>query len=360
MFLQTLQITQLRNILSQALSFSTEFCVFYGQNGSGKSSLLEAIYLLGLGKSFRSRDINKVIHHEQQQLSVFGEVVDQEERAVPMGIQRDRGGNMRIRVSGESIYSSARLAQTLPLKLINTDSYQLITAGPQVRRAFLDWGVFHVEHRYHEVWQNFQRIIKQRNALLKTQPKYEALEVWDLKLVEFAEEIDSARKRYLVDFMGVFPFVLSQLLDVSDITLDYEPGWDQNLPYKTLLEQNFSRDCYLGYTRYGVHRADLLIKTQGGFAADILSRGQQKLLVNGMLLAQGILLQKAVGKNSVYLIDDLPAELDKKHRMKMVKLLSSMGVQVFVTGVELSDMADAFQAYSHTMFHVEHGVVSVA
>lgn len=358
MFLQNVQISQLRNIVSQSLQFFEKFCVFYGQNGSGKSSLLEAIHLLGLGRSFRCRDINKIIQHEQQDFSVYGEAVNPQEMMTPIGIQRNRDGQAKIRIAGESVYSSALLAQTLPLKLINTDSYQLITAGPKIRREFLDWGVFHVEHCYHECWQDYQRIIKQRNALLKMQPKYSELEVWDQKLVLLAGEIDCQRKQYLIDFKAIFPSVLSELLDMEDITLEYEPGWDQAEPYSAVLERNFHRDSYLGYTRHGPHRADLLINKGPFPAADILSRGQQKLLVNAMLLVQGLLLQKTPGKNSIYLIDDLPAELDKRHRMNMVEVLSGMGVQVFVTGVEKTDMLDAFQSHPHQMFHVEHGVVT--
>lgn len=355
MNLLSLKITQLRNITQQSYTFSPQFNLFYGLNGSGKTSVLEAIYLLGLGRSFRSRDFNRVIQREADFLSVFGEVSDDKEFVTPVGIERYREGDLKIRIAGENAKSSAELAHNLPLKLINTDSYQLLTQGPQIRRQFLDWGLFHVEQRYLELWRSVQRLLKQRNMLLKSQPRYSELEVWDQQLIIKSEEIDILRRAYLTEFKEVFPGVLGQLLEMDGINLGYSPGWDSKKDYRAVLEQNFSRDCMLGFTQSGCHRADVFIKAGRYPAADILSRGQQKLLVNALLLVQGMLLKSSAGKNCIYLIDDLPAELDGRHRANMAQLLAAMEAQVFVTGVEKSDLSTAFQPYSPKMFHVEHG-----
>ena len=149
------------------LNPSPRINILHGDNGSGKTSLLEAIHLLGMARSFRSTRLNPVISHEQGSCTVFGQVELGEEQSSALGISRDRSGEIRIRINGQSVRSAAELAETLPLQLINPDSFRLLEGAPKLRRQFLDWGVFHVEPRFLQAWQRLQQALRQRNSWLR-------------------------------------------------------------------------------------------------------------------------------------------------------------------------------------------------
>jgi DNA replication and repair protein RecF len=131
-----------------------------------------------------------------------------------------------------------------------------------------------------------------------------------------------------------FEKVLSELLAVDDLSLQYYRGWDRKRPLDEILEQGLERDKGLGFTHMGPQRADLRIRVKGVSAAEILSRGQQKLVVSALKVAQGQLLKQTSGRDCIYLIDDLPAELDRNHRFKLCKLLDDLQCQLLLTCVE--------------------------
>jgi len=145
MSLSRISVTGIRNLLPVTLSPSPRINILHGDNGSGKTSLLEAIHLLGMARSFRSTRLNPVISHEQDSCTVFGQVELGEAQSSALGISRDRSGEVRIRINGQTVRSAAELADALPLQLINPDSFRLLEGAPKLRRQFLDWGVFHVE-----------------------------------------------------------------------------------------------------------------------------------------------------------------------------------------------------------------------
>lgn len=140
-----LQITNFRNLHSVVLQDLSRVNLFYGLNGSGKTSLLEAIYYLGLGKSFRAHEVEHIIHHSEQNFSIYAGLLRNSSEInttlshLPVGIERSRDGGKRIRIDGESIVRISILAQQLPLKLLSTESHRFFYDGSKVRRPFLDW-----------------------------------------------------------------------------------------------------------------------------------------------------------------------------------------------------------------------------
>lgn len=354
MIIRTLKATSFRNLSALSIEPSERFNLIYGLNGSGKTSLLETIYFLSLGRSFRTSQTKRVIQYEADAFSVFGMVVDQNGISVATGIEKDRQGKVRIKVGNELTSSQAELAKALPIQLINPDSYCLLTDGPKLRREFMDWGVFHVEHSFFGLWQRFQRALKQRNAGLQQKAPFSHIKAWDPEVVQTGEELARLRKEYVQKLTNKFFPILSNLIELPELSLSYYRGWDEEKELGEILESNFQRDMALGYTHLGPQRADLVIKTQGFPVQDILSRGEQKLLVLALRLAQGALLRDLINKNCVYLLDDIAAELDIERRGHVVRFLSQLEAQVFATAV---DQGSLMELKGAQMFHVEHGVV---
>jgi DNA replication and repair protein RecF len=357
---ERLKIQQLRNLLAVDIRPSPEVNLFFGENGSGKTSILEALYILGLGRSFRSHKHKALINRDSTDYTVFSNLkVDQE--ILPLGLSRNLQGDLLLKANGENVSSIAELANFLPLQLINADTFLLLEGGPVERRQFLDWLVFHVEPRFYPLWKNQQTCLKHRNSLLRhDRMDAQQLSVWDNELIALTEQIDHYRADAFTQFAGLFRSLINEFIQLDGLTITYYSGWNKDKSYAEALGASRERDMLQGQTHVGSHRADLRIGLDGSLAADVLSRGQQKLLVCAMKVAQGLAFQALTGRKAIYLVDDLPAELDDRHREKLVLWLNRMETQVFVTGVKESDLRILWKNENKQVkvFHVEQGRVS--
>lgn len=358
-----LTVAGIRNLEPATLVPSPCINILYGANGSGKTSLLEAIHLLGLARSFRSHRMSSVITHEQDGCQVFGriETLIGNDRALvhQVGVGRNRDGELSIRVDGENLHTVSQLADILPVQLINPDSFRLLDGPPKTRRHFLDWGVFHMEHRFIRSWRRFEKALKQRNALLRHGILDTSMvAAWDGELQQAGEEIDQYRQSYVSGLKPLFMEVLEQLMPLPDMSLSYYRGWDRAQPLLDVLQAGLERDRQLGHTQAGPQRGDLRLRLSGSNAADILSRGQQKLVVCALKIAQGFLLNQSKSRQCIYLVDDLASELDQRHRILVCRLLESLQCQIFITGVEREPLLTAWSnGVDMGMFHVEQGKI---
>ncbi|GHA61936.1 DNA replication/repair protein RecF [Photobacterium aphoticum] len=358
MALTRLIVKDFRNIEACDLTLSSGFNFLVGANGSGKTSVLEAIHFLGHGRSFRSHLTGRVIRHEQPELFVHGRLQSTATQIeLPVGINKKRDGTTELKIGGEGSQKLAQLAQVLPLQLITPEGFELLSGGPKFRRAFIDWGVFHVEPAFYHAWSRVKRLTKQRNALLKTARSYRELSYWDQELAVLAEEIDQWREAYLTEVKAKAAEICQGFLPEFDIQLGYYRGWEKDTPYAELLRRNFERDCLLGYTASGPHKADLRIKVAGTPVEDVLSRGQLKLMVCALRLAQGVHLTEATGKQCIYLIDDFASELDSHRRTLLAQRLQATGAQVFISAISIEQIAEMHDE-NGKMFHVEHGKIT--
>jgi DNA replication and repair protein RecF len=366
-WLQSLKVQGLRNISFAEFSQFSRFNVFYGANGAGKTTLLEAIHLLGLGRSFRSAKHKPLINYEKDEFVVYGELSSvatssaELPSVVPMGIRKHRDGSGEIKVRTQRAGSAAELAALLPLQVINAETFQLLLGSPALRRQFLDWGVFHVEHGFLEQWRRLQRCLKQRNSLLR-RGKISSVELqpWDEELSRLTVIVTAYRNDYFKAWLPVLLAMVERLWpEGKDLMFTFHPGWDDNkFKFGELLQRQLPRDKEQGYTVYGPHRADMKIKLKGLPVGDVLSRGQLKLLSASMRLAQAAVLRLVQEKQCVFLVDDLPSELDVQRRHLFCELLSDLGSQVFVTSIDRHGWANAgFDQQELSVFHVEHGAV---
>jgi DNA replication and repair protein RecF len=361
--LSRLHISNVRNLLDIKLDNLTKVNVFYGANGSGKTSVLEAIHLLGMARSFRGSNIRTLITHELDECTVHGvAIAPRSGKKQTLGVQRVRNGTSQIKVAGAQVRSVAELVEHLPLQLINSDGFDLLTGSPSVRRQFMNWGVFHVEHRFFAEWQRFQKCIKQRNIVLRRgKIDKSELSAWSRDLAVSGERINAYRHAYIAQLAPLFLSIMTSLMPylAAGLELRYRQGWDKTLSFDSALMNSLQTDQDQGYTHVGPQRADIKVLTEGYSAAETLSRGQQKLVVCGLKLAQGMLLAQLGKGVCTYLIDDLPSELDKAHCERVCGMLSDMDAQVFITCVEKDDIVGLWPRVDElTLFHVEQGNIA--
>lgn len=360
--IKRLEVTGIRNLQQVSLHDLATINLFSGANGAGKTSVLEAIHLLSSAKSFRSHKLKPVINNNSDACVVFGEVDIPSAGFQPIGIKRYKSSSTPglIRVAGKVVKSASFLAESLPLQVVSSDTFKLLEGAPLIRRQFLDWGVFHVEHDFHKLWKSTQRCLKQRNTLLR-HARMDSLQlaVWTEKLARLGEDLHLLRERYFQHLVPIFEQILAQLTELEGLQLSYFKGWEKTSSLAEVLATHEERELEQGHTLYGPHRADLKLRYQGSNAAEILSRGQQKLVVCALRVAQGYLLSQLTGKRCVYLIDDLPAELDKAHRLALCRLLEELKCQVFITCVDPQDVVGCWSEQTDVkMFHVEQGSIT--
>ncbi len=353
MSLLKLDIYHVRNIQKQSFTPSPKINFIFGENASGKSSILEAIYILGRAKSFRSASIKSVINAEQQHLIVSAQTTQANGSNRHLGIQLD-GKSYEIRINQQANLLRSDLAYALPLQLIHPKSYELLDAGAQARREFLDWGVFNDNENFLGAWRRFKKALAQRNSLLKTK-RLDQLNVWDKELAYYGTIVDRYRQHYLHKFKVVFLGIIRQFLDLDLMELVLLSGWDSSKELQYVLSQDLDKDLRYGFTHSGPHRGDIQLLVNNRLAKDFVSRGQLKLLVLSLKLAQVQLLADEQRDIGCILVDDFSAELDINNRGKLLKFLSAMECQVFLTATGLADFGDLSQVKNYKVFHVEHG-----
>jgi DNA replication and repair protein RecF len=351
------EITAVRNLSAVSFDAHPFFNLFCGLNGSGKTSILESIYLLSCGKSFRNHAVQTVINHHAPLLSIFSLIETAEQIKKPIGIEKSREGKTQIRIDGQNVSSAAALAEILPLQIIHPESDVLITGSPKYRRQFMDWGMFHVDPSFFPAWQRLQKVTKQRNAVLKqTQDKIQVCS-WDQEYAQASELVSHFRKSYTEIFQSYFQVMIQYFLPNKAVILTYQRGWPENIDLIGLLSKNFYRDLQLGYTQYGSQRDDLLVLCGDNPASEVLSRGEQKLVVIALRLAQGKLLKEAQQKQCIYLLDDFAAELDGIHRRQVIETLADLKAQIFLTSIDYDEVSASLTGVDLSLFHVEQGEV---
>lgn len=354
-----LNIHHLRNLTEVRVTPAQKFNLLHGENGSGKTSFLEAIYYLGLGKSFRTHLNSRIINYDVEHFSLFAHI-QQESYPLNIGLERYQHGELKIRINKENVSSIFEITKNLPIQILNAESQSLLTGYSKIRRRFMDWGVFHVEPSFLPIWQHTQRALKQRNAILKSTNYKNTIDFWDGELEKVSEQLNIYRKTYLETLQPILIEILDIFFkDRFDLSFKYKSGWDEEIGLRQTLKRTLERDLQLGYTQHGPHRSDLLIRVNKTIPAqDILSQGQQKLLVYALHLAQGHLLRTHMQKKCIFLLDDLPAELDDKNQRRVVEALNKIDAQVFITAVDRK-LLEMFESYPETqVFHVEHGQIS--
>jgi len=355
MIVCTLEVDNFRNFSHFALQFAPHLNLISGANASGKTSLLEALYFLGRARSFRTRRAQELIRTEQNAFRIVATVETTDGHRVPVGIQRSNR-EFVARIDGEPVHSLAQLALQIPALLLNPNSHRLLEDGPRQRRRFMDWGLFHGDPAFWSAWKRYGVALRNRNAALRSQAAERVMNAWDEEWVVAAEVLNRLRKGFCETLRGALKPLVNETLGDVALRLEYRPGWPQNRKQNLtqIIRHQREQDRRYGYTSVGPHRADLNIALADRPVAECLSRGQQKLLVIALVLAQAQLYRDRHNNPCLLLIDDLPAELDHNHRARVMNCLSGIEAQLFITAIEPSAL-DITAWPDARIFKIEQG-----
>lgn len=354
MWVKSLNINNLRNITSTKFDLDPCLNCFTGDNGAGKTSILEALAVLSKGRSFRSGQITSLIGPDKQHFQVIASVESQAGEIHQLGLERG-ADYWNARHSGQDVSQISELTQLVPYVLLEPSSHTLVSGPPDGRRKYMDWGVFHVEHSFLTIWRRYNRVLKQRNAALR-QSNVMVVESLDPQLIQLGEQLHHHREKHV--------FVLNEILQtklplfnktLDGITMSYRKGWAVE-SFTEAIQAASQRDMERGSTGPGPHKADLYFSLDGVAARDRLSRGEQKAMTAAMMMAQAQLIGDA-GEKPVLMLDDLSSELDGEHLDKVLQAGLDLGSQILLTGTDLARITSSCES-PHTMFHVERGSVT--
>lgn len=374
MIICDLHISNFRNIRDAKIQLGKGLNIFTGANAAGKTTVLEALHVLGRGRSFRTNRYRDLVRYDTARSNLFSEFYESGGRRLSIGVDHTQS-HLDILHDGKKIQRTSELATILPLVFSGPDSGYQLFINPAERRRLLDWGVFHVEHYGRVHLEKYRKQLAQRNTLLKSQLDFTAIRkqinCWDGELAESAIHIDKARLAFVNLFNPVFSHYLYQLSPSnfiqgksdSAVNLRYVRGWSNELSLDEVLYSDLPLDLKRGMTTHGPHRADLLPYLGDHPAATWCSHGQQKLITAAMALAQVSLLTQNSEQPGLLLFDDLPSELDSEHRRRFLGLLGKLGAQACITTTELDLISDSQLTHSDVdlpkVFHVEHGTITV-
>ena len=341
MILTQIDIRGLRNLREVSLCPAPGFNLITGPNGAGKSSVLEAIHCLSVGHSFRTRKARELITRGEDEFTLACHMLDvATDQTHRSGLRRHRDGSTELRLDYEEIRSIAPVTQLLPVKALTPDSHGLIQDGPSGRRQFIDWGTFHVEHGFFEAWKIYRRALSQRNQCLKDNAPDSEVNSWDEQLTSSGVRLDQYRKQYVHRLQETLSTLLESMQTVFHVELSYRSGWVDGIELPEALIKSLPNCRRFRTTTVGPHRGELQITADGVLARQILSRGQQKLLVYAMHLAQLIILHSVNGQPAIVLCDDLPSELDEEQNGKILSQIALLNSQVFLTSTGPQSLLD--------------------
>ncbi len=328
-YLSELNLHQFRCFAESRFEFSPRMNFISGSNGSGKTSILEAIFFLAYGKSFRAKELNRLIHQGARSFTLHAKGPE-----ISLGMQRSAQESIN-RLNGETVKSLSPFAEALPLILLHPESFSLLTGSARHRRQLIDWGVFYHYPEAHPHFALMRKAIKQRNQALKQRAIRQHIRLWESTCHDACIAITALRRQYLDGLMRMLCQLLGPaFIDKHQLELHFAQGWDEALSLTEAWEHSFSQDLRFGYTHAGPHQADLKISSHKKPAKDRLSRGEQKLVISMLKLAQGLLLSAQKNIEPLYLFDDLASELDLPHRRQIAMHLAAGKAQIFISSIE--------------------------
>ncbi len=352
-----LRIKDLRCIQQAELHFEPGINLITGGNGAGKTSLIEAIHLMGYGRSFRGRVRDGLIRSGASQCEVFIRWREHRPGERHAGLLHT-GSNWQAKLNGQETNSLTELCAEIPVVTFEPGSHELIGGGAEHRRRYLDWGLFHVEPEFIQQWRRYARALKQRNSLLKSEANAALLNPWEKEMAVSGEIINRYRSQYLEELDVELNQTVNQYLpELGQAHLVFIPGWkraDVSLLDALILSRQ--RDLQAGNTSVGPHRADWRVEYENLPNREMLSRGQEKLTALACVMAQAENYARRKNEWPVVCMDDLASELDLQHQEQVLSHLAASNAQVILTATE-SPLILGKEIKAQTRFHVKHGLV---
>jgi DNA replication and repair protein RecF len=358
MSIEKLTIFDFRNLAQDPINLNDNINFIIGDNGSGKSSLLEAIFYLGHGKSFRTSQVENLVTHNKSKFVVSAK----DSKGLQLGVAKDfQTGLTEIKIAGEKHRQLSLLAKNVAVQVITPESFKLFFGGPKQRRRFIDLGLFHVKHSFSDTWKEFSRILKQRNACLRNKSDKDTLNYWTQVFCESSVKVAKLRDEYIKELSKELqPWLVLMLPSLAEgIHLSYTQGWNSKKTLSDVLVQNYEREIKSGFSLYGAQKFDVKFLTGNVIIDNQLSRGQQKLFLLALTFAQAKLIEKVKRVKPILLIDDVGAELDLNSRTLLNNAINNLNCQVVITAIDRVAVEPLVPSdNNYKMFHVKHGQIS--
>ncbi len=351
MFIKKLKIFNFRNTLNQEYLFNNKVNIFYGNNGVGKTTILEAINFVSSGKSFRRGSFKNLINQHSNDLTVYLECISNEHRQT-LSVNKNINGKWTGKINHNKITKLVEITNIFPVVSIDPEVYSLIDSGPIHRRNFLDWLVFHVKHDYIFLWKKVYKCTKQLNILYKKKASINEIKVWEKIFITYSDQLNAIRKQTFNEInSSIIELSIYMQKEVNNLSIEYKQGWNDDKSLSEQMEIDRNKNILYGKLLHGPHKMDIKIKTGGLQAAQTLSRGQKKVLSIAFYMAYIHFLNK----NSIHpvlCLDDFDAELDSQKLQKAADFFKNSKAQIFITSVQEEIISKAFQ--NADLFHVKH------
>ena len=358
MYITEVSLQNFRNLAQLKIEPSEGINVIYGSNAQGKTNFLESLYFCAMGRSLRGKSDQQLIRFEEEE-SHIRMLVQRKQRYDRIDVHLKKDEKKGIAVNGLPVRKLGDLFGTLYAVIFSPEDLSLVKDGPAERRRFLDMELCQLSKVYYYDLQQYYRILKQRNNLLKEIQKkpqlQETLFVWDDQLAKYGERIIAARKRFLIRLDEIAAEKLSQLTGGRDhLQTIYKPNCEEGMLAEKL-RKNIDRDIYFGSTQSGPHKDDILFSIDGREVKVYGSQGQQRTTALAARLAEIDLIREETGEEPVLLLDDVFSELDE-NRQKFL-LQSIEGLQAFVTCTGIEDSVRKYISKDN-LFYVDNGVIT--
>jgi len=360
MYIKKLELNNFRILENISLDLNDNVNIIIGKNGSGKTSILEAISTLALSKSFRTNNLSNLILSNRNDFIIKINLCNDinADNTLKIGMKRDVESKKILRINKKNAKTS-NVAKELPFFILYSDYLINLVNNRQERLSLLNWGLFHVEHSFSGLWKQLQVVLKNRNLLLKNKASYNQVKVWDLGFIKISEEISEISKSYFLELKKHFVYYMDIFFPDIYINLDYYQGWDNNTVFLDVLKKNYLIDYKLGYSSQGSHRTDLVLTYQNKNIKDILSKGQQKMVSLALCLASLRVLKDKYNKSYIILVDDLAAELDDYNLDGAYKELLKFNSQIIITSIKEDSIIKFFKKTENKhIFYIKDGYLS--
>ena len=338
MYFKSIELENFRNYRHLTLEFDKKLNIITGNNAQGKTNLIESLFIMSLGKSFRTNKDSEMIGFDMD-FSRSRSVIYDDDKETEIEIIYNNEGKV-IKVDGVKLRKSADLLENVYIVVFSPDDLRIIKDGPESRRRFVDRELCQIKPVYYSDLGNYKRVLKQRNFLLKNKYKDMSLfEVFDESLAEYGTRIIEERYRFSSRLSEISRKIHSEISNGSEmLDVEYETFFKKGFTkedYKEELIKNFESDINKGYTSAGPHKDDLLISINGKDIRAYGSQGQQRTASLSLKLAELELIRQETGKNAVLLLDDVLSELDVQRQRYLIN--SMKDIQVFITATDIDE-----------------------
>ena len=332
MLVKRIVLDGFRNIRDRQIDTSAKQVILTGENGQGKTNLLEAVYMLCYGTSFRTQNIRDIISHGKDMMYLSSVFEDSQglERKAELSFSE---GKKQIKLDGKEVRDRKELIYCLPCIVFSHDDIEFVRGEPENRRRFFDQTMTMYDPVFFDDLRKYKMVLKQRNAAIKDQ-RTELLDIYDEKLASYGFQIMKSRRAVATSFSAIFPDIYNAVSQEDrGIEINYRPSWNEELGIEGIIEKLLNQrdvDLKMNTTTSGPHRDRFLISDRNGLFTSSASTGQMRLASLVFRSAQASFYRQKTGQNPIFLIDDVLLELDSQKRARYLSYLGHYN-QAFFT-----------------------------